>query len=79
MRISMTDVAIYVYTLGGIITGIFIQRMFSSETRLAIIAIGALVAVFWTAYFTKVIAPRYSPTPPDDEIETMPRGSDETE
>jgi hypothetical protein len=86
MAIDAGDVALYFYTLGVIVTGIYLQGAlptlfagtFLEPNRFVLIAIGAIVALPWTVYCERTILPRvpgYTPPGEDgDRSETAENG-----
>lgn len=78
MAIDSGDVALYFYTLGVIVTGIYLQgavpsllaETFLTPNRFVLIVIGAVVALPWTIYCERTILPKVPGyTPPDAEAE----------
>lgn len=78
MAIDSGDVALYFYTLGVIVTGIYLQgalpsmlaETFLAPNRFVLIVIGAIVALPWTVYCERTILPKVPGyTPPDERAE----------
>ena len=52
------DVVIFAYTVGVVVTGIFIERTFGGSDEFVVLGIGALVALVWTVYYRYAVGPR---------------------
>jgi len=57
--ISWSDVIMYVYTIGAIFSGVFVERFTNSLGPVALMGSGLLIAAFWVGYYNDSIVPRF--------------------
>lgn len=70
MKLDMDDVAVFIYTVGVLIAGIYIHRTFEPAFgRLGTIGMGIAAAVFFTFYWQWGVLPKlsYGPSPEGSE------------
>lgn len=61
MQFDMDDVAVFIYTVGVAVAGIYVHRTFEpSFGRLGVIAMGVGVAAFFTLYWRWGVLPKLS-------------------
>ncbi|WP_435361678.1 hypothetical protein [Haloarchaeobius sp. DFWS5] len=58
MNIQRGDVVKYVYTVGVIASGVVLQRSLGANGAIPTMAVAALFAVGWTAYYNWTVEPR---------------------
>ena len=58
MTLPNSIVAVYSYTIGVFITGVFVQQWFPRASTVFLLAIAAVVSLAWVAYFYQFIQPR---------------------
>lgn len=68
MRPTRTDVIVLVYTLGAVLSGSLMGAQIGSTDRVFVVAVSALVAAVWTAYFRVRMLPRLRAELTDDAV-----------
>jgi len=70
MELTQTDAVVFVYTLGVMLSGLWLADPGSSpEINPVVITVFGLVSVGWTAYFKWQIAPQFVPDDDEDDDE----------
>ncbi|MFC6734083.1 MULTISPECIES: hypothetical protein [unclassified Haladaptatus] len=58
MDVTRSDFVRYMYTLGAVISGVYVEKLFTDLSPALIVAPAAVVSVFWVFYYNYSIAPR---------------------
>lgn len=48
----------YLYTLGVVVSGVFVQQGVSQHGRIVVLGVSAVIAAFWILYYRGVVSPR---------------------
>lgn len=74
MEVDRRDLILYAYTVGAVLSGIYVERMLSDFSQPVIVTSGLLVGLPWLVYYRTAVRPRLEgtywdskPGAPDEE------------